>query len=146
MVHFANKNFSLELGPKNWGLICFNLFFFKRLSVSFAVLSSLCSEMMVGCREHSHSLCWFGMLQLSARSPKEEHMDPISEEVTSFHQCLFAKAQSLACFAWFQEIGLRICKLLEGRSFSLVPVETYRRWGTMRAEWYHSCKPMAVLS
>lgn len=31
------KNFSLELGPKNQGLICFNLFFFKRqLSVPFA--------------------------------------------------------------------------------------------------------------
>lgn len=37
---FSKENFFFILGPKNWGLICFNLFFFKRPNYQFHLLHS----------------------------------------------------------------------------------------------------------
>lgn len=50
------------------------------------------------------------------------------------------------CFAWFQEVSLRICELLEGTSFYLVPVE--KPWGQCDTPSANPCqvnpKPMSV--
>lgn len=51
-------------------------------------------------------------LYIQCSKPRGGVCGAMSEEVTSFHQGLFTKARSLACFTWFQEIGLRICELL----------------------------------
>lgn len=110
---FKQKIFSLELGPKNQGLIYFNLFFFKK---QWSVPSAACwnshFELMVACRGQSCSL-WFGMLPLNVCKEcfKGGVGGAIWEKVTSFHQWSFA--QSLAWFARFQEIYLRKCELLE---------------------------------
>lgn len=129
---FCKQKFFFTIGSHNWGLICLNSSLRHKTSVGFFCCTV---KLMLGAdgwlkQAVTCGLGWFGMLQLSVCrcSSKEEHVEP-SEEIASCHQCVFAKACSLLCFAWVGEIGWRICELMGGTSFYLVPMETCRRWG-----------------